>query len=51
MAKAADVKASKLSSDSYDANEEGWLDKLIADEDEPDRATLCDRSSDTIPGP
>src|SRR5579871_5814024 len=40
MAKAADVKAPKPLSDRYDAADDGWLDKLIADEDEPDRATL-----------
>ena len=40
MAKAADVKAIKPLSESFDADDEGWLDKLIADEDEPDRATL-----------
>jgi hypothetical protein len=40
MAKAADVKAPKLLSDSFDADDEGWLDKLIADEEEPERATL-----------
>jgi len=40
MAKAADVKAPKLLSESFDADDEGWLDKLIADEDEPERATL-----------
>jgi hypothetical protein len=40
MAKAADVKAMKPLSESFEADDEGWLDKLIADEDEPDRATL-----------
>jgi len=40
MAKAADVKAPKLLSESFDADDGGWLDKLIADEDEPERATL-----------
>ncbi len=40
MAKAADVKAMKPVSESFDADGEGWLDKLIADEDEPDRSTL-----------
>jgi hypothetical protein len=40
MAKAADVKAMKPLSESFEANDEGWLDKLIADEDDPDRATL-----------
>ncbi len=40
MAKAADVKAMKPLSESFDADGEGWLDKLVADEDEPDRATL-----------
>jgi hypothetical protein len=40
MAKAADVKAMKPLSESFEADDEGWLDKLIADEDEPDRTTL-----------
>jgi len=40
MAKAADVKAIKPVSESFDADGEAWLDKLIADEDEPDRTTL-----------
>jgi uncharacterized membrane-anchored protein YhcB (DUF1043 family) len=40
MAKAADVKAMKPLSESFDADDEGWLDKIIADEDEPDRNTL-----------
>jgi len=40
MAKAADAKAPKPLSESFDADDEGWLDRLIADEDEPDRATL-----------
>lgn len=40
MAKAADVKAPKLLAESFDADDEGWLDKLIADEDEPERTTL-----------
>ncbi len=40
MAKAADIKAVKPLSKSFDADDEGWLDQLIADEDEPERATL-----------
>ena len=40
MAKAADIKAVKPLSQSFDADDEGWLDQLIADEDEPERATL-----------
>lgn len=40
MAKAADVKAQKSLAESFDADDEGWLDKLIADEDESERKTL-----------
>jgi hypothetical protein len=40
MAKAADIKAIKPLSESFGAEDDGWLDKLIADEDEPERATL-----------
>jgi hypothetical protein len=40
MAKAATVKAPERSPDRLDADDDGWFDKLIADEDEPDRATL-----------
>jgi len=40
MAKAADNKAPQPLSKSFDADDEGWLDRLIGDEDASERATL-----------
>lgn len=40
MAKAADIKAPQPLSKGFDADDDGWLDRLVADEDESERATL-----------
>ena len=40
MAKASKAKVPDLLSDSYAADDDAWLDKLIADEEESDRAML-----------
>ena len=48
MAKAADVKAPKLLAESFDADDEGWLDKLIADEDEPPGREIRDPATQKV---
>jgi hypothetical protein len=40
MAKAADIKAPQPLSKGFDVDDDGWLDRLVADEDESERATL-----------